>query len=284
VSEPSSREDSGPLIIEFIGATGAGKSTLVAALIDTLAGQGVRAREANDAVLAWHGLGFVPGRHLRAALVYFFALLSFARSLCGREGRRLSWLAVRLILRDAGGLRIGAGLLRNLVKRVGTDRLLRKMRPALSDCDVVVCDEGLVHAAHNLFVHAGSLPRKDEIVLFGSLVPRPDLLVWVIVPTARSAEVIRQRGHPRVTDPATAQAFAERAHETFEVLSAVPGLRERIYRLDNRAGCGPTGPAVRPLAALLVERLRPHGPQPDPEPAPPPVAPEQLPTSVTSAP
>ena len=276
-------DDRGALLVEFIGATGAGKSTLVAALTDALAARGLRVREAHDVILTRHRLAWVSGRHARSALVYFLALLSCARCVCGREGRRLSWLAVRLIARDAGGVRIGAGLLRNVVKRVGTDRLLRRLRPALGACDVVVCDEGLVHAAHNLFVHAGAPPRREEIALFGELVPRPDLLVWVTAPPERSAAVIRRRGHPRVASPEAAQAFAERAHETFEALASLPGLRERIYRLDNPAG-GPAVPAVQALAALLVERLRQRRMYPDPAPAPPSAAPGSLTTSVPSAP
>jgi len=281
----SSGVDKGALLVEFIGATGAGKSTLVAALSDALAGRGLRVREAHDVILARHGLAWAPGRHTRSALVYFLALLSSVRCVCRRDGFRLGRLAVRTIVRDAGGLRIGAGLLRNVVKRIGTDGLLRKLRPGLGDCDVVLCDEGLVHAAHNLFVHAGSLPRKEEIALFGELVPRPDLLVWVTAPTEWSAEVIRRRGHPRVAaTPEAARAFAEHARETFEVLSSLPGLRERIYRLDNPArDGGPGGPAVDALAALIAGRVRAAA-LPGPPPAPQPAAPGSVPTSVPSAP
>jgi thymidylate kinase len=282
VNDPSATDERGPLLVEFIGATGAGKSTLLAALTGALTARGLRVREAEELILARHGLGWVSGRHVRSALVYFLALLSCLRSVYRRDGFRLARLSVRTIIRDAGGWRIGAGLLRNVVKRIGTDRLLRKLRPALGDCDVVVCDEGLVHAAHNLFVHAGAAPRKDEIVLFGALVPRPDLLVWVTAPTARSAEVIRQRGHSRVAATAeAAQTFAERAHETFEELSSLPGLSERIYRLENPArDGGPGGPSLDALASLIVERCRERC---RPEPAPQDAA-ESVPTSVPSAP
>jgi thymidylate kinase len=282
VNEPSSRDYRRPLLVEFIGATGAGKSTLLAALTGALTARGLRVREAEEVILARHGLARVSGRNVRSALVYFLALLSCVRSVCRRDGFRLALLSVRTIVRDSGGLRIRFGLLRNVVKRIGTDGLLRKLRPALGDCDVVVCDEGLVHAAHNLFVHAGAAPRKDEIALFGALVRRPDLLVWVTAPTARSAEVIRRRGHSRVAATAeAARTFAERAHETFEVLSSLPGLSERIYRLDNSArDGGPGGPALDALASHIVEHLRERS---RPELAPQ-TAVQSVPTSVPSVP
>jgi O-antigen/teichoic acid export membrane protein/thymidylate kinase len=254
----STADDNGPLLVEFIGATGAGKSTLVAALLEALEGQGLRVCEAHEAILARYGLAFVSHPGARSALVSVLSLFSFGRSVCTREGFQLWRLAVRAIARDAGGLGIGAGLLRNVVKRIGVDRSLRQFRPGLRDYDVIVCDEGLVHAAHNLFVHAGPPPRGEEIALFGALVPRPDLLVWVTASPAQSAAVIRQRGHTRVTGTAeAAPRFARHSHETFEALAAVPRLGERISRIDNSARGGAS--AVAALVADIVERLRQPG-------------------------
>src|SRR5437763_532379 len=83
-------------------------------------------------------------------------------------------------------------------------------RPALRDCDVVLCGEGIVHAAHNLFVHTGTEPNRGAIVLFGRIVPKPDLLIWVTAPLAQSAAVILRRGHSRVHGtPDAARTFAE---------------------------------------------------------------------------
>jgi thymidylate kinase len=272
--------------VEFIGATGAGKSTLVAALLEALEARGVRVCEAHEAILARYGLAFIAGPALRSALVSALSFYSFLRFLCTRDGFRLWWLAVRVIARDAGSFRIAVGLLRNVVKRMGVDRMLRRLRPVLRPCDVVVCDEGLVHAAHNLFVHAGSAPRREEIALFGALVPTPDLLVWVTAAPAQSAAVILQRGHPRVTaTPGAARAFAEHSRTTFEALAAAPRLRERIYRLDNSArGNGTGAPAVGTLLAAIVECLQQQRRHPEPGLVCPPAVAGAQPTSVPSAP
>jgi thymidylate kinase len=223
-----------PLIVEFIGVTGAGKSTLLAAVAELLSKQGMRVREAEDVILARWGLSLSGHAKSRSAIVLLMALAPFARFLCTRNGCRLSWLASRAIVRGMGNCWIGAKLFAHFVRRIGSHLLLERMRSELVDCDIVLCDEGVVHAAHNLFVHAGVVPESREVERFGAMVPRPDVLVWVTAPAERSAAVILQRGHSRVhAEPAAALEFAAHAQATFEVLSNVEELQEMIFRIDN---------------------------------------------------
>jgi thymidylate kinase len=248
------------LVVEFIGVSGVGKSTLVAAVTDCLSKQGYRVREAEQVILARYGLALPRFPRLRSALVHLLALKPFGRYLLTREGQQLSRLAVSSIVRDAGSLWIGVSLLRNFWKRIGSHLLLESLRHELDDCDVVLCDEGVVHAAHNLFVHTRAEPNPEEIVRFGRMVPQPDHLIWVTAPPAQSAEVIRQRGHSRVhASTAAARAFAEHAHATFEVLAGVEGLREKIYRVDNSANGHHAGNgAVGARASVIGEFLKKH--------------------------
>src|SRR5262249_44768020 len=120
-----------------------------------------------------------------------------------------------------------------------------------------------VHAAHNLFVHTGAQPNREEIVRFGRMVPKPDLLVWVTAPPSQSAEVIRRRGHSRVRGPdAAALAFAENAPTTFAGLCTVEGVRERICKVDNSAnGTGRSDTIIRARAADLGAFLKRHAQQ-----------------------
>jgi hypothetical protein len=244
--------------VEFIGVTGVGKSTLLAAVKDSLSLQGLRVCQAEEAILARYGVSFQRHPKLGSALVHFLSLGPFGRYLGTRGGLALSRLALRSITRGMATLWTGLGLLRNFLKRIGFHLLLEKVRDQLDDCDILLCDEGVVHAAHNLFVHTGAKPDRDEIVRFGQLVPKPDQLVWVTAPTAQSAEVILRRGHSRVRGPsAAALAFAEHAHATFEVLSTVPGLQEKIYRIDNSAkSVGGASATIRDRASALGEFLK----------------------------
>src|SRR4051794_38158012 len=189
VSPLSSRHENGPLVVEFIGVTGVGKSTLVAAVAEVLSAEGIQVLEAHEAILAPYRLTFARGAKVRSLLVHFLAVLPFLRYAMTRRGLELFRLGMRLIARDGGGLWIAVNLLRNFVKRIGGHLLLMRLRPRLRDCDVVLWDEGVVHAAHNLFVHTGSAPRRHEIALFARMVPKPDVLVWVTAPVAQSLEV-----------------------------------------------------------------------------------------------
>jgi thymidylate kinase len=247
-----------PLVVEFIGVTGVGKSTLSAAVAACLAQQGVRVREAEEMILARYGLAFPRHPKIRSALVHFLALNPFWRYLCTRNGLKLSRLALGSIARGMGSLWTGFCLLRNFLKRIGFHLLLEKVRNDLDDCDLVLCDEGVVHAAHNLFVHTGAKPNKEEIERFGRMIPKPDLLIWVTAPPTQSAEVILRRGHSRVRGTsAAALAFAEHGHATFEMLSTVEGLQEKIYRVDNSAnGAGHSDGIIHARASALGEFLK----------------------------
>jgi PST family polysaccharide transporter len=233
---PNGRRPGPPRIVEFIGTTGTGKSTLIAAAATALAQQGVRVRDADDLILAHHGLDCIGGAKLRSAVVQLLTIVPFLRYLGSRDGRRLTRLALASIARGTGGMRIGFSLLRNFVKRVGCHVLLESIRRDRCPCDIVLCDEGLVHAAHNLFVHADVAPDRDAIEHFARLVPKPDLLVWVTAPTAQSHVVIRRRGHTRVPDTGDAAVvFAEHAQTTFATLARVEGIAERVCVIDNTA-------------------------------------------------
>jgi thymidylate kinase len=262
----NSKAANNPLVVEFIGVTGVGKSTLIAAVAQFLSAQGLRVRDAEEVILARFGLALPRHPKTRSALTLLLGLPMFGRYCLTREGRKLSRLALGSIGRGMGSVWTGASLLRNFMKRIGSHLLLETLRDDMRDCDLVIWDEGIVHAAHNLFVHAGTEPRRDEIEEFGRMVPKPDLIIWVTAPTSQSAEVVLGRGHSRVrATTSAARAFAEHAQTTFDVLSAIPGLRERIYRVDNSAhSTDQNGAAIRARASLigdfLVQQLHRHQP------------------------
>lgn len=261
-----SKKAKSTLVVEFIGVTGVGKSTLSAATAQFLSSQGLRVCTAEEAILACYGLAFLRNAKARSALTLLLSLPTFGRFLLTREGAKLVRLALGSIGRGMGSFRIGASLLRNFIKRIGSHCLLERLRDQMDNYDVVIWDEGVVHAAHNLFVHAGTEPRKEEIEEFGRMVPKPDLLIWVTAPTAQSAHVLRWRGHSRLcTTTGAARTFVEHAQITFEVLSCIKGLKERIFRIDNLVKTAdPSGAAIRRRARAIGEFLirQLHGPQP----------------------
>jgi hypothetical protein len=166
---------------------------------------------------------------------------------------------------------MGLNLMRNFVKRIGAELLLEDLSRQLRDVDILIWDEGSVHAAHNLFVHPDTAPVLEEIVTFAALVPKPDCLIWVTAPTAQSTRVLTRRGHRRVgTNVDSAQAFAEHASTTFQALAEVPELKKRIYCISNLAlGDVPSEEVLHARAqevgAYLLRALRAMRDPPQPE-------------------
>jgi hypothetical protein len=251
-------------VVEFIGVTGVGKSTLVAAVERYLSDQGARVVIAEDAILAHYGLGRIGSRRLRSAAIQALSLPAFARYFFSREGASLIRLARDSITSGMGSLGMGARLARNFSKRVGSHLLLEELRDSLERYDVVIWDEGIVHAAHNLFVHTGIAPCCEDIARFASMVPKPDQLVWVTAPPAQSINVLLGRGHTRVpAEAGAARDFVQHAAMTFGVLAGVPGLQERIIEVDNSFPDAEQGPAsIRARARYIGEYLLERSTQP----------------------
>lgn len=226
------------LVVEFIGVTGVGKSTLIAAVLEYVASKGIRAQLGEDAILASCGLSW-PGQSKHASLLLSaLSIRPFIRFFFTRDGARLSRLALMSILRGMASWWTGLSLWRNFVKRIGTALLIEELRHQGHVTDIIIWDEGAVHAAHNLFVHSdpGIDPDQGEIALFASLVPKPDKLIWVTAPKSQTTRVLAMRGHRRVgATAAAAQAFADHAITTFEILAAAPDLKGRITQIHNPA-------------------------------------------------
>ena len=228
------RSEGNVAIVEFTGLTGAGKTTLLHAVKDTLAHQGLVARDAYEIILERSGLDLTRHPKLRSLLIDLVAFLPFLHYVTTRKGFELLVLAIRVIRRDAGGFLVTLNLWRNLAKRIGVHLLLTRLRDEIDDCSFVVCDEGTLHIAHNLFVHVNSPPDPCEIADFGSIVPQPDFVIWVRATQEQSIESILRRGHSRVGKSMNAaQAFVEHGHLTFSTLCSQEAVQDKLLVIDN---------------------------------------------------
>jgi hypothetical protein len=242
-------------VVEFIGATGTGKTTLLTTVKEILSSQGYRVKEAQEALLGCFGLDFIRHPKVRSFLVQLLVMPSFFQSLLTREGRSLFALACRVIFRDAGGFFVALMLLRNVMKRMGLHQAMKILQP---DMDYLLYDEGILHCAHNLFVHTKTAPNTSEIRLFADWIPLPDLVIWVTAPVHQSADCILRRGHPRVEPiPLQAQAFADHANISFKTLCSQKVLQDRLYKVDNTAnGKGDHGTTILKRASDIAEMVK----------------------------
>lgn len=243
-------------IVEFTGVAGAGKTTLAAAVKDALSEQGFVTRDAYEVILRTYKLNFVRHPRLRSVLVDILALRPFLRHIATEKGRQLFRLATRVIRREAGTFLIAANLLRNVAKRIGVHVCLRSLQHRRGQCDFILCDEGITHIAHNLFVHTESVPDRDEIVRFGNIVPKPDIVIWITAPKEQSIARILQRGHKRVdSSPAAARTFVEHGYFTFNALCSVRSIQDKLFVVDN-SFTNVTDKTIRDKVCTVVEFLQ----------------------------
>lgn len=236
--------------VELIGCTGAGKSTLLEAIIQACAAQGIPASSGEDILLQHFGLGWVRLPLARSVLLDVLALPYTLRSWKrNRAFLRFAWKVIKGLPRTVRAWD-RLNIARNVLKKVGLHEALRRTVPTGR---VVIVDEGTVHSAHYLFVHAAADLSQQHITVFASLVPLPDALVLVRASKEELLARTLARGHKRIpaASPRLAQAFIGRAVELFGLLSAMPMIRERVFTVDGEGHLSTPGGSF-----LAADRVR----------------------------
>ena len=217
--------------IELTGCTGAGKSTLAAALLQARQDREVDLILGDDFVLSQIRLNGIKPRLARTLLLdvsSFSACLATVRS-----HFELYSFAIRTVLRLPIGGFEKLNIIRNVLKKIGMYEIIRRNASA---GQVVLVDEGTLHAAHNLFVHLSVPPEAEDLATFIRLVPLPDLAVYMTQDKSVLLERTLKRGHKRVraNSDANVERFVERALEVFEALRQHPRLAQRLLVLDGQ--------------------------------------------------
>ena len=218
------------MIVEFIGSTGAGKTTLISEVRRGLEKQ-VQVRSAYEVVAAPLGLGRVSNSSLRNLIQELLSFPPFLISL-GRTGKFVSF-TLRMLRRQAGFSIFTLNNLRSLERKVGTYEILRRR---VGD-SIVLVDEGTLLAAHNIFVFSTVEYSPEEIARFAELVPLPDLVVYIKAPVEQLVRRSLARRDPpremRSREPDMVRRHIERAVEMFERLTQAPNIQERLLVVEN---------------------------------------------------
>lgn len=226
-----------PLFVEFTGVTGVGKTTLLEATTDHLMQQGVRIIDAYDAILTLFRLPRISHALIKSAVVDLLVLIPATQSLCTPTGLKLLRNSAKLIVRDAGSLSERINLFRNFIKRVGVSEILRRNRKYLTEYDLIVFDEGIIHLVHNLFVYTKVAPNPDELLAYVQLISQNDKVIWVKGSKEQSIASIMQRGHPRVKNPMSeAEDFIDHGYYVYNLVFSQPTIRERWEVVEYNHG------------------------------------------------
>lgn len=242
-------------IVEFIGCTGAGKSSLFAEILSILKGQGARVLSSDEAVMRHWGIPSTRFRSQRVrsllidALTFPFFIVAVVRR------PRLWWLVLGIVWRDVEYPFLRLNIYRNVAKRLGADALFRqsgRIRGAL-----VLVDEGLVHQADSLFAHPNSSWRPEELRAYVEMLSLPDAIVYVEAEFESLIERISARGHQRlprsaILDAGQVERYLKNGVNVSRSLAG--GLSDRVVHVIHEDGR--TSEAATVVARCLGRLVR----------------------------
>lgn len=244
------------MIIEFIGSTGAGKTTLIQHILRSCQQDGMKAMVGTDFVLQQSRLNGIKNQRVRVILINLLAL--FAALAAWRNNIAFYRFLLRVIRQLPGTVpRLEKILLtKNILKRIGIYETIRRHGAAQQ---VYLVDEGTLHVAHSLFVQLASEANRHDLATFARLVPLPDVVVYVQQDEAVLIERTLARGHQRVPDhSATAVAyFIKQAVNVFDTLVQYPAIAGRLLVADGAQQLV-TGPryAKQPLLIKISQLVQ----------------------------
>ena len=236
------------MIVEFIGCTGAGKTTLINEVRARLE-ETVQVVTAHEVIARQVGLGVSSNPTLRnlveecACLPYFLGSMHRHRAFIAHT--------VRLFAPESRLSLAAVNNLRSIVRKIGGYEISRRHDPDA----VVLVDEGPAQAAH-MFAFNVAPPGPAEAARFADLLPLPDAVVYVRTPV--ESLVRRTQGRP---DPprqmlgetlASTEAHVRTAVAIFDRLAQAESLRGRIVIADN-VDCTPQ--ERRTLAEHVAESI-----------------------------
>ena len=236
----------------------------MAAVKRQLAQQGLGVADAYEVILQAYGLAFIRQPLLRSLLMDGLTFLpGLHYMMTHARGKALLRLALQQIQANVKSGLMRLYLLRNFVKKIGVYCLLQRLQQRqdlAKTYDVVLWDEGVLHIAHMLFVHADHPPNLDAMHQFNQLTLHSDLSVWVAANPERSIQCTLRRGHRRVrSNPESARHFVEHACQAFDVLFGAQEVVTpsaqllKVYIPDQ--GRQPYEAAVRQISQFLTRKV-----------------------------
>lgn len=255
-----------PIIVELTGVTGVGKTTIVPELKAELARRGLLAEEVDDALLKFYGLDWVTNRKLRSLFINLLAIFPGINYISTPTGRQLWDLVRRNVRAERPSWRMEVYMLRNCLTKIGVNALLNRLASRSNTHQApahvahpqnnrfpwtfILVDEGMLHLAHTLFVHANLPPHPEEILKFSQLVPQPDIAIWVTSDPEKSIQCTVARGHKRVhTGLDSARTFVAFAYRMFRILLSSESLSSPLLEVDY------SGTSAAKAAAKMADFL-----------------------------
>jgi Deoxynucleoside kinases len=217
------------MIVEFIGSTGAGKTTLINEVHRRLAKTG-RVTTSIDLAIGLLGLRGVTNPTLQNLVMELVSLPVFIRTLYRhnefiRHTVKLFWRKTSFSMQTIHNLR-------SLERKIGMYEITKH----LGKDQIILVDEGPILAAH-MFVPAGNTYTPEEITRFTDLVPLPDLVIYIRASVDTIIErTVRRADPPREVDlknRARMEAYVKRTVALFDQLAQAENIRPRLLVVES---------------------------------------------------
>ena len=211
--------------IELIGCTNSGKSTLSRILIHTCRERGVDILLGDEFILKQVRLNWIKNYLLRKLFIDLVAL--FACLLTWRSNVKFYLFAIRHLLWLPIAMSEKIHVLRVALKKIGSFEIIRFYS---SNQQVILVDEGVLQAAHNLFVFVSVNIRTKHLSTFLNLIPLPDVLFYLKQPEGLLISRTIKKGHKRIPDRSYGNVaqFVKQAVATFDKLVQQPDVEKKL--------------------------------------------------------
>ncbi len=220
------------MIVEFVGCSGAGKTTQIDRALQGLAARGRTAGASTALTARATRTAWIKNESVRNICLDFLLLPWLMIAL--RRNGRFFFFGLREIARRGGGV-VGF-LQRSLsqVRNLSANELLRRLRFAP---EFILVDEGTIGGVHNVLVQLRRRPDARAIEAFSRLVPKPDLVLHIDTPV----EVALRRTASRPDPPLRFHSLTDRlrfvrlGHEAHRALGQCEALRSCWYTIPADA-------------------------------------------------
>ncbi|MGD9107973.1 MAG: hypothetical protein PVI75_02255 [Gammaproteobacteria bacterium] len=213
-----------PIIIEFTGPTGAGKTTISSNVIKGIAAKGykvgvVHEKVKNSCPIIPESISNISKHNIKTDIIVFPWVVLFAF-----KHFRFFTFSLQKIFFCKETLKNKLAILRSFWRKVGIyDYIGRKK---FKDW-VIVFDEGVVHSMHNFLVGVNFVGKQEDIKFFTNNVPMPDILVVAKEDdrVLRYRALNRNNRSPRIKKTEDIGCFVTHANKLYDVF------------LDAKANC-----------------------------------------------
>ena len=212
--------------IELIGCTSAGKSTLSRRILHACHERGIDILLGEDFVLKQVRLHWIKNHLLRRLLINLAGL--FACLLTLRRNAKFYLFAARHLLLLSIAFFEKINMLRNTLKKIGIFEIIRTRS---AHHQIILVDEGVLQAAHHLFVFVSVNIKTEHLSTFVGLVPLPDVLVYLKQPEELLIDRTMKRGHKRIPYRSYGKVarFVKQAVTTFDKLVQHPSVEKKVF-------------------------------------------------------